>query len=441
MRTFEFSLYVDGRYLGRSSLTAGPTTEDTASWYLPWLTEGTHNFRLVWHNGRPGTFLEVLGLELIELGSYDTDENGIADWLDSRLAHTSHFDETPIETWVSPLTIEGGSLFPEWMQITVNPAPEGAENGDLPAHAGLSRHFYSHVPLDPTGPALITVQEPGALATYTLEALWVPYNVVEHDSLTLRPGDSLLLAAWHATSQPSDPVTLTVRPVGGSGDGFTLDAASVLEYTFDQSGEFEVVADYLDAQNQPAQAIATLSVVGASLQPRPFLMAYFQRPWVVEGLDARVSLEADSSVLLLEDAPTATARRFQLKAPPQGGSLLARLGENGPILTAFPLEVLVSQHTQKGTMTIVETFEDGTQLWKLVLDFGGPVPDDLVVTLDIFKAGVTFEDGTLFRTVTAADFNSDGTYTYYMLRPPTTSGSVCHRVRVHQGNTYLGLQY
>lgn len=265
--------------------------------------------------------------------------------------------------------------------------------------------------------------------------------MVENSEIWVRPGDSLLLSAFHASSLSADAVTITVREVGAtSGDIFTLTAADSVAYGFDLTGEFEVIADYVDGNSLPAQAMTNVSVIGANLSPAPIVFAYSDRDWIINNLDDRVLFETDPVILLTEQTGVTGYREFDLFAS-GSGSLITRLGENGPIITALSLEAQVSQHTEKGKWDIVETFDDGTDMWKGVIDLGGSVPDDLVVTLDIFKAGVTFDDGTIFRTITAADFSSDGTYTYYLLRSPSTKGSICHRVKFYQDDDYLGLLY
>lgn len=60
------------------------------------------------------------------------------------------------------------------------------------------------------------------------------------------------------------------------------------------------------------------------------------------------------------------------------------------------------------------------------------------VQLGIFVGGVTFDDGTIYRTLTAADFNEAGVATYRLIQPADAKGSVCHWTRIYQNNVYVG---
>jgi hypothetical protein len=78
---------------------------------------------------------------------------------------------------------------------------------------------------------------------------------------------------------------------------------------------------------------------------------------------------------------------------------------------------------------VARTYADGSQLVEVSLLLGA-VPEGTSVTLSIFVSGVTFEDGTRTRTLTADDFDEDGHVTVRFIRARGVTTSVCHRTYI-----------
>jgi hypothetical protein len=85
----------------------------------------------------------------------------------------------------------------------------------------------------------------------------------------------------------------------------------------------------------------------------------------------------------------------------------------------------------------VELLPDGSQLVEMttVLD---QIPDGLIVEVEIFVGGVMFEDGTVLKRLTAADFDEYGANTLRFIRGATVTTSVCHRIRLYQDGVLIG---
>ncbi len=103
--------------------------------------------------------------------------------------------------------------------------------------------------------------------------------------------------------------------------------------------------------------------------------------------------------------------------------IIARVGEAGPIAdraTAYPID-----RDNGNYWMLVTTYPDGTALamYQVALS---DVPEDLVIEMSVITAGTTFDDGSLSKTLTAADFNEEGVVTYYMIRSETRD-AVCQR--------------
>ena len=60
------------------------------------------------------------------------------------------------------------------------------------------------------------------------------------------------------------------------------------------------------------------------------------------------------------------------------------------------------------------------------------------VKLEIFVAGVTFEDGTRVKWLTAEDFDEYGVCRLAFIRGANVKTSVCHRTYIYQGDACLG---
>ena len=86
----------------------------------------------------------------------------------------------------------------------------------------------------------------------------------------------------------------------------------------------------------------------------------------------------------------------------------------------------------------IHTFPDGSTLIEsgLVLS---PVLPQVTVRLEIVVGGVTFDDGTLVKELTAADFNELGQASVRFLRPVDVQTSVCHMIKAYQNGVLVGV--
>ena len=68
-----------------------------------------------------------------------------------------------------------------------------------------------------------------------------------------------------------------------------------------------------------------------------------------------------------------------------------------------------------------------------------PVPQDITVLIHVVVGGITFDDGTTDRTLTAADFDMLGQYKFRFIVPAGARTANCHTIKVMQGQTLLGM--
>ena len=109
--------------------------------------------------------------------------------------------------------------------------------------------------------------------------------------------------------------------------------------------------------------------------------------------------------------------------------LVSRLSDGGAISDAVQVTPMWADN---GTYyRVADTFADGSQLVEVSLLLGA-VPEGTTVALSIFVSGVTFEDGTRTKTLTAADFDENGHCTIRFIRARGVKTSVCHSTRIYQ---------
>ena len=109
--------------------------------------------------------------------------------------------------------------------------------------------------------------------------------------------------------------------------------------------------------------------------------------------------------------------------------MVSRLSENGAISDAVQVTPIWADN---GTYyRVAENYADGSQLIVVSLLFGA-VAENMTIELEIFVSGVTFEDGSRFKTLTAKDLDENGHYTIRFIRARGVTTSVCHRTYIYQ---------
>jgi len=153
-----------------------------------------------------------------------------------------------------------------------------------------------------------------------------------------------------------------------------------------------------------------IKVVGSHFNGSPVTIAGSYRSWNNPGLAPEAVIETDYHLRTFEAELPGGGRRIEFSLnSPSPAYIAARLGDaEGPILDSTriePLSFIVIPDLRKHT--VVETFDDGSVMVEGLIVLSH-VPDDLKVHLRIFVSGHTFDDGTIERTVTAADFDQYG---------------------------------
>ena len=146
-------------------------------------------------------------------------------------------------------------------------------------------------------------------------------------------------------------------------------------------------------------------------------------------LSPRNLIEHDSELQLEAEASDSGVRLSLLTHVDRDLGLVSRLDDGGAISDAVQVTPVWADN---GTYyRVAETYPDGSQLVEVSLLLGA-VPEGTTVNLEIFVSGVTFDDGTRFRTLTADDFDANGHVTLRFIKARGVTTSVCHRTYIYQ---------
>ncbi|MDA3874671.1 MAG: hypothetical protein PF795_12020, partial [Kiritimatiellae bacterium] len=398
---------------------------------LPHLPSGTHEILLDWVNSRLGTRLSVHGLKLERFDGPDSDQNGLADWIDHRIALTLQSDELPAETLVSPFNLEGNAYSPGHVTGVSHPLSSPELSESLGIVRGLFRRYYTNAPLDPDEPTRLVIDPENGLHLIEHDISWASFNLHDHPTFDLRRDDSLLLTAT-LPDQPPVAFDLELIDPNGVTDVYPIPAGGTLETEFDQTGVWTVRAVLpVDGEPDPQILETEITVHQASFSPAPFVILNHTRDWQPALSGPEIELEQDANVTLLEPNPAADPRGFTLSAHGEGGGILARLPGEGAILDSTRVDVVTNHSREQTSNQVVETFDDGSVLVEAYIRLSH-IPDDLSVKIHVFKSGVTLDDGTVNRILTADDFDEFGRYRFFMIRSPDVNGGNCHRISLSQ---------
>ena len=169
---------------------------------------------------------------------------------------------------------------------------------------------------------------------------------------------------------------------------------------------------------------------------------------IVNGPADAIAFTPNDPALVEISVKTQTVQgvRLYIKTLDSGAPVVqARLGDNaGQILAQQEVDefTLCSQATMY--IGVVETFPDGAKLLQTNLEMF-PKVENLIVTLNIFIVGNTFEDSTLVKTINTSHFTFDAAsrkwlYPYRMIRSPGAQGggAPCHTIKITQGSDQVG---
>lgn len=458
---FNLDLYVNNQLSGSTVLKVQNQQAGTVRFFLPELDAGTVTAKIVWNNVQTDTYLKINSLKLKQLGGPDTNNTGKPDWVVNRLNNMC-LVTIPASSKISPLFIEGKNAeymnsislsvegipatgatshkFPWYDSIgTVWLAADATASQlegltrlyPVPAH-GAKNTWYADLPLYPEGPSAIAVSMQSGAKSVQQNVEWTPTNILLESDMTVRAGDSLRLTA-HPVDNIAGLTSLSVNS-----ESFTLNGDACHVYKFDNPGNYTVTATFTPESGEPVSKTITVKAVGASFAGAPYAVVGLDRNWSNPSIPSEAVLEYDDSITVYCVAQATKGYNISFYGKKAGDAwITARLGENGPVMAGCKIDILDCRtHKSDGYYKQIETFRDGSMLIEGQIALS-EIPADLKIVISIYTAGTTFEDGTITKTLTAADFDATGICRYRMLKSATSATATCSGISLYQGNTFI----
>ena len=424
--SFDLSLYVDGLFVARQVVSAPYGEICDAFFFLPEAPSGSHEFRLVWHNWEANTFLAVYDLRFVSFGGPDADGDGVPDWKGRRAAESSALEELPCESLVSPLCVEGRDLWRDVLEVEV---AYPWTNAVFSTVKTIGDGFYVDVPLPTSGVATVSMRDRSLSGSFSVS--WKALDVFDGEfatnALVVRTGDSLRIAPYVGGESE-----VSVSRADGSGGwsavtNWTESAAT--PYRFSTNGLYLVVVTHHGILSDDT-AYALVDVVSSRFPKRnPAILVDNVYILGCPGLSPRNVLEHDPALRVEAESSSGGVALSLMTHSDRDLGLVSRLCEGGAISDAVQVTPVWADN---GTYyRVAGNYEDGSQLVEVSLLLGA-LPPGTSVTLSIFVAGVSFEDGTRTKTLTAEDFDENGHATIRFIRARGVTNSVCHRTYIYQ---------
>jgi regulation of enolase protein 1 (concanavalin A-like superfamily) len=472
---YPIALYVDGMLVQRFDVYLDGEEPGVLRAATPWLLPGTHTVGVYYENTFSFRYLQINSVKLQSLTGPDANSNNVPDWAET-LLDSENGIETAAESLISPACVEGVGRYASLMQITVDGAP--AETNPAPGYG-----WYMNVPLDEDTATPISASFESGGHVESRELTWRPLNILADatdytdDALRIRPGDSVRLIAEPQWSLPPGLQTLVENKRAGTHPGggpwnnpqdanyeqsrawlygtvtVTIErdgqavatlqtlAAEPLPYQFDTPGTYLVIGTFNDsvAGNLNGSASMTIEVLQAQFSGDVTAGAYPPVQWDNPLIPAAALIEHDQGIhIVSQEALQDGGYRYTLGSTNTGESyVIARLGEEGPIADHATVHGIKVSSNDQTSVDVLDVYADGSYLVGVPLMLSRITPDTRV-EIEIFVAGVTFEDGSIFKVLTAEDFDEFGRYYMKFIKSSTAPYSICHRIRVYEGSTFLG---
>jgi regulation of enolase protein 1 (concanavalin A-like superfamily) len=412
---FRMGAFIDGQRFGTAELSANREWTTACHLYTPWLKAGRHVLRLQLQNYEIFNKLRLEQVRLVRVTGPDENGNGMADWAERRLQALNTLDTSAVNL-ISPACLEGRAYVPDLVRV-------GGANA-VPAPSG---RWYANVELSADEPTAVEVDYESGGLKRAQSIQWAVTDVLASGDLTIRKGDALKLGAvaenaTQITVKNSAGNVIKQQQIGGP--GFVV-------HKFDSVGEYAVEANHADGQ----RAI-TVRVLAADLGEVPMVWIGRLRAWNLGGLNPAVGLEVDYR-LSLEEMPDGNRKYYLGADRPEPRYVAVRAGDGGPILDSKPVPVIAVASNQRSGASIVETLAGNVHVWQTNIVVSEVYPDTRF-GMQTLVSGVTFEDGTIAKSVYPEDFDDNGEFTIRFLQPDYSYSSVCHKLVLYHRNQKVG---
>lgn len=313
-------------------------------------------------------------------------------------------------SFTSPVTIEGISKYRKFVSVDNQPV----RNAETQA-------WFSEVFLENNNDTQIidiSLQNGGIISDVPIR--WCAVDLLKGGEILLRKGDSLRLAVGDQATD--EPVTIIVGDTT-----YATSGRNPIVHTFSQKGIYQV----LGKQNGKLGSILVTVLDVASVEPiamprgrtREFI-------WKDEG-----KLNVGDLEIFLNERTTASYSARRVESVKNRSITIRMEGPKTSILGVIETEPFWVRENVEGYFYEEEIGENVTIATNNLIC--SQLPEDVRLHIEIFKAGVTFDDGSIERWITGEDLDAFGQYTFHLLKPSEVGGSVCHQVNIYQGDTYV----
>ncbi|MFZ2654355.1 MAG: hypothetical protein WAX69_05525, partial [Victivallales bacterium] len=424
--SFDLKIYIDDEYIGKRTISSQAGQPANTEILTPFLNPGQHGIRIYLDGYSFFNTLRVSRLSIQRYGGSDSDNNGIKDWIDSRLQNLYSVDNLPLlgESKVSPMCLEGRGRFLKSMSVS----------GGSPVRQGIGHRWYSDVALAESGVNDIAVSFDSGLKTVTGQVIWKKTNILaESGDISIRKGDSLLLAA-HPADALDGSFAITVN--GSSFDGTP---ENPVQHNFDTAGTFAVTGTYTAPDGTVQSGSITVKAIAYDFAlPEQICWAGKTRYIDVAKVPQEVVLENDPRIFFSLSSNYAATDRYSLTTDQnEDRYIVARLGQGGPVLAALMAKGFAVYSSHETYVQFIEKYADGSSVYEMAV-VSSPLHQEELVNLSIFVSGVVFDDGHTSKTLQASDFNDAGVAKVRFVQSASSTTSVCHSCSVYQGSTVVG---
>ena len=347
-----------------------------------------------------------------------------ADWRNARNAQGAKLRQTARTSVVSPACVEGLGMWGEGLVLDVD---YGSSNAVYAAVRTIADGFYADIPLTEDGDTVISLVEGGV--TNTARIAWSEVDVFDgdyaEDALVIRKDDALRFGHGGEYAEYS----VSIYRNGYWCEVTNFSARAAVAYRFEEAG------DYLVRAVDPGvladdEAFAQVRVVSSAFPCRnPAIQLQCSYKLKCPGIDPANVLEHDSGLSVIAE-PSGKGVNMHVYAPEDRDyGLVSRLDEDGAVSDAVQATPVWFDN---GTYChVLQTYADGSQLVEVSLLLGA-MPEGMSVELQIFVSGVTFEDGTNKKVLSADDFDENGMCSVKFIKARGVTTSVCHRTYIKQ---------
>lgn len=424
---------IDGELIGRYPLRYGASHKGIMRVISPRLSAGSHLLALEIDNLLGRRMVQIDSITLRQPSGADADADGIPDWIESRLAEDDFVTPHATTSRTSPFCLEGRARIPTSLLLNAGNVLVGGDAG----------HWYANLSMVDGYDTAYTVTFANGQEVHG-EVFWWATNILDNEVLTIREGDTVRLGAWMGnganantehpnkkTSQGNGIVsTVTVEGI----DHVLGNSRETYNHTFTVAGTYQVSATHVSG----ATGMITVIVRHAAMPDETTVVQNSVSYWTLQDSQADRGLffEAGEGLKLGKLEPVNNdSYRFRFY-PSEGGhfGVVARLWEGGPILDVAEVSsVTVTDALQNGLSTVFNSpeFEGYYSLTTPMIVLDLPPGGKVVVT--IFRAGVTFLDGTMVKEFFAADFTNDITYLEFLM-PIGEDGGYCHYIDIYDAD-------